>query len=384
MPGTIVLVLFLLAFPALVLWLAERRIAFVHRIGPVVVCYAAGLAVGNLGILPPSAAAVQENVNTITVVLAIPLLFFSLHIRGLARSGSRALLSFGLQTVAVLVISTAGFLLFRSAFGDEAAKVTGMLIGVYTGGTVNLAAIGTALRVDPSLYVAANASDILLSGLYLLLLMTVGKRLARLLLRRPAPDYGQYSGPGFVADSSFRGLLSQGVAGPLVAALALAAAIAAAGASLTLVLPGSTGTITAILAVTTLGIGASYINAVRRIRLTFALGHYFILVFSLSVGTMANLATLLSSVRAVAAWVALCIFGSVILHIALAAVFGIDADTMIVTSVAGICSPPFVPMIAASLGDRRVIAPGLIAGVIGWIIGTYLGIGVALVLGAAR
>ena len=384
MSGTIVLILFLLAFPALVLWLAERRIALVHKISPVVVCYAAGLAVGNLGILPPSAAAVQENVNTITVVLAIPLLFFSLHIRGLARSGSRALLSFGLQTAAVLVISAAGFLLFHGAFGGEAAKVTGMLIGVYTGGTVNLAAIGTALRVDPSLYVAANASDILFSGLYLLLLMTVGKRLVRLLLRRPAPAYGQPSEPGFVADSSFRGLLSRGVAGPLVAALALAAAIAAAGASLTLVLPGSSGTIAAILAVTTLGIGASYINAVRRIRLTFALGHYFILVFSLSVGTMANLATLISSVPAVGAWVALCIFGSVILHTALAALFGIDADTMIVTSVAGICSPPFVPMIAASLGDRRVIAPGLIAGVVGWIIGTYLGIGVALLLGAAR
>ncbi len=241
MSGTIVLILFLLAFPALVLWLAERRIAFVHKISPVVVCYAAGLAVGNLGILPPSAAAVQENVNTITVVLAIPLLFFSLHIRGLARSGSRALLSFGLQMAAVLVISAAGFLLFHGAFGGEAAKVTGMLIGVYTGGTVNLAAIGTALRVDPSLYVAANASDILFSGLYLLLLMTVGKRLARLLLRRPAPAYGQPSGPGFVADSSFRGLLSRGVAGPLVAALALAAPKAAAGAGLTRVGAGARG-----------------------------------------------------------------------------------------------------------------------------------------------
>ena len=52
------------------------------------------------------------------------------------------------------------------------------------------------------------------------------------------------------------------------------------------------------------------------------------------------------------------------------------------TSVAAICSPPFLPMVAASLGSRSAIGPGIITGIIGWVVGTYCGIGLALLLGA--
>ena len=384
MLGSVLLVVFYLVFPALVLWLAEKRIALVHKIGPVVVCYAVGLAVGNSAILPSAAAGVQDAVNTIAVPLALPLLFFSLDIRGWARSGTRALLSFSLEAIAVVAVSALGFVHFGGALGADAPKVAGMLIGVYTGGTINLAAIGNALRVTATTYVAANASDIVFSGLYLLFLMTVGKRLIRAVLPRSAPE-GEATADASIQDaSSFRGLLTRAAAGPLAGALGLAVLIAAVGAALAIIVPGGWGTIAAILAVTTLGIVASLMHRIRRVRLTFALGHYFILVFSLAVGTMANLRTLVSAAPAVAGWVAFAIAGSLFLHTALAAIFRIDADTMIITSVAGVCSPPFVPMVAASLGNKGVIVPGVITGIIGWVIGTYLGIGVAPLLGAVR
>jgi uncharacterized membrane protein len=47
---------------------------------------------------------------------------------------------------------------------------------------------------------------------------------------------------------------------------------------------------------------------------------------------------------------------------------------MIITSVAGICSPPFVPMIASALKNREIILSGIVTGIIGWVIGTYIGI----------
>jgi uncharacterized membrane protein len=220
------------------------------------------------------------------------------------------------------------------------------------------------------------------SGLYLLFLMTVGKRILRAILPRSEPEELTAEEAAAEDPISFKGILQRGVAARLAGALGLAVLIAAAGASLTFVLPGGWGTIGAILAVTTLGIAASFVRPVHRIRLTFALGNYFIMVFSLAVGSMANVATLLSAAPVVLAWVLLAVFGSLLLHLLLSAILRIDADTMIVTSVAGVCSPPFVPMIAASLGNRKVIVPGVITGIIGWVVGTYLGIGVALLLGA--
>jgi uncharacterized membrane protein len=97
---------------------------------------------------------------------------------------------------------------------------------------------------------------------------------------------------------------------------------------------------------------------------------------------MADLSKLLSVIPGVIGYVSVAIFGSLIVHLLLCAIFRIDTDTMIITSVAGICSPPFVPMVAAALKNRDMIVPGIITGIIGWVIGTYLGIGVSTALSA--
>ena len=158
--------------------------------------------------------------------------------------------------------------------------------------------------------------------------------------------------------------------------------IAAAGFSLTLVLPGQWGTIGAILAITTLSIAASFIRPLRRVRQTHQAGQYFILVFCLVVGSTADIMKLLAAAPSVIGYVSLTVFGSLILHVALAAIFRVDTDTMIITSVAGICSPPFVPMVASALKNRDVILPGVVTGLIGWVVGTYLGIGISTILSA--
>jgi uncharacterized membrane protein len=54
-------------------------------------------------------------------------------------------------------------------------KISGMLVGVYTGGTPNLASLQLALEVDPSTYVMTHTFDMLLSAIFLLFLISVGK-----------------------------------------------------------------------------------------------------------------------------------------------------------------------------------------------------------------
>ncbi|HOI33260.1 MAG TPA: DUF819 family protein, partial [Bacteroidales bacterium] len=60
--------------------------------------------------------------------------------------------------------------------------------------------------------------------------------------------------------------------------------------------------------------------------------------------------------------------------------FRIDNETVMVTSTALICSPPFVPVIAAALNNRALVLPGLSIGIIGYAIGNYLGFLVATIL----
>jgi uncharacterized membrane protein len=242
--------------------------------------------------------------------------------------------------------------------------------------------VGTALRISPTLYVAANTSDIAISGLYLLFLVTIGQKVIGVFLpgwKKPAAAPG---GVDVEEWGSYKGFFSRERFPRLLVSFGLALLIFAVGAVFSLILPGQWSTIATILVITSLGIAASFITPIRRIRMTYQLGHYFILVFCLVVGSMADLSRLLSVIPGVIGYVSLAIFGSLVVHMLLCAIFRIDTDTMIITSVAGICSPPFVPMVASALKNRAIIVPGIITGIIGWVIGTYLGIGVSTALAA--
>ena len=73
-------------------------------------------------------------------------------------------------------------------------------------------------------------------------------------------------------------------------------------------------------------------------------------------------------------------FGAVIIHSLLAKLFGIDRDTMLITSTAGVFGPAFIIPVANKLKNDEIIVPGLICGILGYAIGNYLGIGLGELL----
>ena len=370
---------FYVLFPVLVLYLCHKH-ASLNKLGAVVICYIVGMAVGNAGILPENILEIQNLLTTLTIPLALPLIFFSIDIKRWSRLAGKSLLSFALAAVATVIATTIGFFVFRHAVGQESWKVGGMLIGVYTGGTPNLAAIGRALQVDPTTYVAAHTSDVVVSAVYLLLLVTVFRRILLMVLPR-FQSTGETSPHEAVEDFvSYAGILERQKLLPLLKAFGLALLISAVAAGLAFAFPGDISMVVAVLTVCTLGVLCSFIPPVRRIPMTFQLGQYIILIFCLVVSSMADLSKLLSTAPAMIGYVSIAIFVGLAVHVALAAMFRIDADTVVITSVAGVFSPPFVPMIAAALRNKEIVVTGVITGVIGWVMGTYLGVIVAYVL----
>ena len=79
-------------------------------------------------------------------------------------------------------------------------------------------------------------------------------------------------------------------------------------------------------------------------------------------------------------YVTLAVFGSLFIQAVLSKIFKVDTDTMMITSTAFICSPPFVPVVAAALKNREVIVSGLTVGILGYAVGNYLGITIAYLL----
>ena len=115
--------------------------------------------------------------------------------------------------------------------------------------------------------------------------------------------------------------------------------------------------------------------------MSYPTGQFLILVFCVSVGALADLKILVQAAPSLFLFVGFCLFGSFLLHILFAKIAGIDGDTVLVTSTAAICSPPFVGLTAAAIGNRDLIAPGITAGLLGHAFGNYLGVLVAQGLG---
>ncbi len=381
MLGNILITIFFLLAPAGVLRLC-RQYPALGKVGPVLILYLIGILVGNI-FHPTGMAQIQEILSSAMVPLAIPLMLFSCTFR---RSGTRsqllALLS-GMFAVTVAVI--AGYLLFGRGL-EDGPKLGGMLTGVYTGGTINLASLQVMLDVPEETFVLLNSFDMAVSFLYLTFLLSVGIRLFRRWLPTDpiGPDTepsAESIQPGGAEERPFQGLFTRRGLRDAGVLLAADAAIIGVSAGLGLLAGDGAFMTVLILSLTTLGIAASFWKPLKRRRHGYDIGMYFIYVFSIVVASMADLRNLsVGGSIGLLGYLAFVVFGSLLLQVILARLLRIDADTMTVSSVAYICSPPFVPMMAAAMNNRRVLAGGLAVGVVGYAAGNYLGFLIAHLL----
>lgn len=367
--------LFLLV-PAPIIWL-NNRFKAVEKIGIVLICYLLGILVGNIGILPESFSGIQTTMQDVSICLALPLILFSVDIKKWMKTAKKGIIC---MLLAVVSIATVVFIL-QLIFKDnpEASKYAGLAIGVYTGGTPNIASIKTAIGVDETTYTIFNTYDMVISIFYMLL-VTSGARKVIIKIFKLKPFEGDKNisidGEEVSTDSetSYKGFFKPAVFGKICLAFLLSAAIVGVSYVAGTFVKGYETAVT-ILLITTLSIACSFIKPVRSIKRTSQAGMYIIYVFCFTVATMSDISKFININYTILIYIACSIFGSMILHALLCKIAKIDSDTMLITSVSAICSPPFVPVVATSLKNNAALVSGLATGIIGYAIGNYLGIG---------
>lgn len=383
--GALVILIYFL-FPAFILYLATR-LSIINKIGIVVICYIFGLIIGNIHMIPESISGLQGDLMGVTILLGIPLVLFSENVIKWARLARYTFLSLLLGVVSVVIFVIVGFFIFRERI-PEIWKISGMMIGVYTGGTPNLAAIARGLNVNEELYILTHTVELAVGALVLLFLLTGAKPLFSLFMK-PYQRDGQFNEKEAalkVSDfESYAGFFRRANLPGLLKALGITLVIFGAGYGLSLLFEGDAGDTAAILTVTTLGILASLVPGINRIKKSFQLGMYFIYMFCVIVASKADLRALfqpdsIELLLNIFFYILLVITGSLVLHSLLSWIFGITVDDYIMTSTALSNSPPFVPVVAAALRNKEVVIPGMIIGVIGYAIGNYLGVAVAYLL----
>ena len=318
------------------------------------------------------------NTSGIAVFLAIPLLLFATDFIKWLGYAKKTILSFLFCIIGIIISSTATVYFFGDQI-EESWKIGGMLIGVYTGGTPNMSAIGLSLDVKKETFILLNASDVLVSSVYFIFLMLLAQRLLLKFLpafkRLDAASVEDNNGPQEFSQLIFRDKLKK-----LSLALSLSLVILGIGIGLSYLIENKIAVIIVILTVTTLGISASFTQRIRNLQGTYEAGEYLMLIFCIAIGSLANFGELLQEGSIIFSFVAVVMVGAISIHFVLAAIFRIDADTVIITSTAGIFGAPFIAPIASILKNRDVLVAGLTTSLIGYALGNYLGLAVAYLL----
>ncbi|MER2566579.1 MAG: DUF819 family protein [Myxococcaceae bacterium] len=365
-----------LLVPALAMWAAERVKLF-KLLGPVVLCYAAGIIAANVpGVQVDQKVAM--NLNEGSVALAIPLLLFSTELKKWLSLGWKLLLSFALACVSAVVAAGGVAWLFRHQT-DEWWKVAGMLVGVYVGGTANMSAVGLALETKTETFVLLSAADVVAGGAWLLVLLTVAQRVLGKVLKPFTLEahHELIEHPGESLSVWTKKHIPSMVTG-----FALAMAMVLVSVGLSLGMKGKMDVMVVLLTLTALGILASLLPQVRALKGPYELGEYILLVFCVAVGSLADVRQVAGGSAVLFAFVVAVMLTAIVLHMFLCWVFRIDVDTALISSTATIYGPAFIGPVAASLKNRALVGPGLTMGLAGIALGTWLGVATAQVLRA--
>lgn len=368
-------------FPLLIIEGFKRWVA-IQKIGTVVLAYAIGIIASLCGVFHFADPAVgetfkglQSTIMNIAVPLAIPLMLFNCDFKLWTKSLPKTAWALVTGLVAVVISVVSGYFIFRNQV-PEVAKVAGMMTGIYTGGTMNFNALGAALHVDRSVMAIVLAFQMVITTPYIFFLLGGGFKIFRKILpykditHKGRTDQEEVE----TADvENYHNMLDKKNFFGMLKGLGLSFVFLLIGAGLALLTTGTLNELVVILTITTLSIIASFFKKVRELPKTFELGMFFILVFSVIVASMFDIHSVNGGSLYVGGFVLWIMGISVVLHLILCRIAKVSGDLFCVCQVGLLCSPPFVPPIAGAMKNKKVLISGIVVGLVGYAIGTYLG-----------
>lgn len=367
-----------------------KRLKWMRKIGTVVAAYAIGIIFALTGFVHFEAgteAAVtfsklQSTLMSVTVPLAIPLMLFNCDFRLWTKALPKTIWSLVGGITAVLVAVVSGYFIFRTPEIEEFNKVAAMMTGIYTGGTMNFNALGASLGVDKTLMAIVLAFEMVLTTPYIFFIIGGGYKVFRKIL-----PYNDVTRRGRTDEEvaskdveNYEGMFAKENVGGMFAGLGLSVLFLAIGAGLALIITGTLNELVVILTITTLSIIASFFKKVRELPKTFELGMFFILIFSVIVASLFDIHSVNGGSMIIGMFVAWVMVSTAVLHLLFCRVAHVSGDLFCVSQIALLCSPPFVPPVVGAMQNKKVLISGIVIGLVGYAIGTYLGVLIAFIL----
>lgn len=339
-----------------------------RRISGTVCVIVGGLLLSNLFVIPRSAPT-YDFIFQFAMPFGIPLLLFKADMRKILREGRLILPMFLIGSVTIALGAILGF--FAFALGDAGAKVAGVYAGAWIGGMVSFAAVAeaTGLTADQfSIFLSASAPVSILALTVLATLPSLG------FVRRWFPD--RMGETRSLADE-----LSHPKALPsfnlvhVASACALSATICAIAGLISnhWNIHNYHIFLISLMALVLANVAPRWVG---RLDGDFELGMLVMFLYFAAAGASTDATAFLDKALILFFYGLIVILFHFLVFFLLAKLFRIDFPTALIASAANVVGAAPTAALASAQGWRDLVAPGLAAGILGKVLGTFIGIAI--------
>ncbi len=373
------------AATALAFWL-DYRVPALGKVGASMLALIFGAILSNTGLVPVESGVYDAVFGPVTSV-AIAWLLLSVNLRDLRKAGPRMVGAFGVAVAGTVLGAFVAAALYGAHFGEDTMRMAGALTGTYSGGSVNFVSVGRELGLSGALFAGLNAADAVVTGLWLAACLVLPLWIGRFYAPVRGGDDETASPPAETespapATESERHARHPYFAREGLSALSIANLVAAglilvfAAEWLGEVWPA----VPSILWLTTLALALGHSPLFRDGRGAMQLGSVGLHFFFVLIGIVSRW----SEIAAVGVEVFLFTLIVVAVHavfvLGVGRLLRLDMGTVAVASQAAVGGPSSALAVAISRQWRHLVLPGVVVGLLGYAVGTYLGFGVAAVL----
>lgn len=383
------------ALTALGWWLSHATRAG-RKLGTTLVVLLLGLLATNLSGWQPDPAAAAW-INGPLTSLAIAELLLAVRLRELWPAARRLLPAFAASVVCTLAGVLLAGLLLRQQLTTALPALAGLYAATFTGGSLNFVSVAQALQPPQPLVLLATAADHVVFAVWFLLSLGLGRQGSAAgesgsqpptpagAPRAAAPEAATANtGPQAREDGGRRGGRS------LLLALVWGLGVLIASQLITPLLQRLWPDLPGILVLTTLALIAAQLPAGRSssgapaaaFSGSYRLGLLLIQPFFTLIGLSSPVAGLLGEGR----WVLL--YAALVVTVQAAGLLGLQRwrrwrrSDALVASQAAIGGPSTALALATSLDQPQLALPAVAIGLLGYLLGTYLGLGATAVMTA--
>lgn len=374
-----------LLIPIVVMWMTHKS-SFLKKVGAMMACFFLGLIFGNLFRAPESHIAVRSLFTTVTIPLAIPLVLMGTDFKHWAKtSGIKTILAYLCSVLAVVTSGIIMLVLLRPWL-PEANKMAGSLIGGFTGATMNTVAVAQAVHISDKTLTMMMSAMLVYEIPWMIFMVTCAKRVVGKFLRPFEDDLEhtnhiqlEAASNAVEADTTewegFRSIFTKQNFFPCLCMFGLSVGIYffCKGVSL-LFAPDSRSTVI-IIGSSIMGILCSFIKPLQKIKGTYILGIYVVMIFAFPLTAGADLRMFIQpSMFYIFLFCCGMLYLDLILNVVYCKIAKVDTDTMLVTHAGAVFSPGYVPVVCTRLKNQKVLISGVASGIFGYATGSFLGI----------